>query len=154
MASEILNCDIGKINDYFTNTDLELMLKERKKSGVSNTDSDLRLSDEHIEKEDHKEVEHSVEVVEQPAETFQHEEIKSINDLTPSENVNINDYDNLQKTKIDLLDSLLDFIDTDGELNYVLTGYFSKFLNHLLNKHPQRVVCFNLDYELYLWREE
>jgi hypothetical protein len=154
MASEILNCDIGKINDYFTNTDLELLLKDRKKSGMSNTDSDLRLSDDHIDKkeEDHKEVEHYDEMTEQAQpETLHHEEIKSINELASGEHVNINEYDNLQKTKIELLDYLLNFIDTDGELNYVLAGYFSKFLIQLLNKHPQRVIGFNIDYELHIW---
>jgi hypothetical protein len=144
MASEILNCDIGKINDYFANTDLELMLKERKKSGISNNDSDLKLSDDHMDKkedEEHKEIEHHEEA--EQHETHQHEEIKSVNELSSAEPVNINEYDPLQKSKIELLDYLLNFIDTDGELNYVLAGYFSKFFIHLMNKHPQRVVLLN-----------
>jgi hypothetical protein len=40
---------------------------------------------------------------------------------------------------IELLDILLNFVDKDSELNYVLAGYFSKLLNNLINKYPQRV---------------
>jgi hypothetical protein len=45
--------------------------------------------------------------------------------------------------KIELLDLLLNFVDTDSELNYVLAGYFSKLLNNLINKYPHRVRLFN-----------
>ena len=140
MSSEILNCDVGKINDYFISTDQELVIKERKASNLSGTDSDLRLSDERMEKKEEYEEskeEHKEDNIEDSKEGH-NEEIKSINEIV-AQTVNINEYQYLNKYKIDLLDMLLDFIDTDGELNYVLSGYFSKFLINLINKHPQKV---------------
>ena len=41
--------------------------------------------------------------------------------------------------KIELLDYLLDFIETKTDLNHVLAGYFSKFLAILLNKSQKTV---------------
>lgn len=41
--------------------------------------------------------------------------------------------------KIELLEYLLSFLETDNDLNHVLAGYFSKFLLLLLNKH-QKIV--------------
>jgi hypothetical protein len=151
MASEILNCDVGKINEFFTSTESELFIKERKKSGLSNTGSELNLSDDHLninaanivdkvkdeEEIKEKEDEEKIEPIEK--DNFFCEETKSINDLgCDTQNLGV-EIDNLQKNKIELLDFLLTFIETDKELNYVLAGYFSKFLLHLLNKHPQKV---------------
>ena len=44
-----------------------------------------------------------------------------------------NDY---PSNRIELLDYFLSFVETDSELNYVLAGYFSKFLIILFNKKP------------------
>lgn len=41
--------------------------------------------------------------------------------------------------KIELLDYLLNFLETDNTLNHVLAGYFSKFLILLLNKSQKTV---------------
>lgn len=41
--------------------------------------------------------------------------------------------------KIELLEFLLEFIEIEGELNYVLAGYFSKFFISLLNRGPLTV---------------
>jgi len=44
--------------------------------------------------------------------------------------------------KIELLEFLLEFIETSGELNYVLAGYFSKFFIALLNRNSGSVNFF------------
>jgi len=162
MANEILNCDVSKINEFFTTTDSEFYFRERKQSGISNTDSDLMLSDEHLninsnvnineekKHEESKEKEDDEQKLQQDEkeaiansiekDTFgATEETKSLNDMITENNAEI---ENLQKNKIDLLDYLLSFIDTDKELNYVLAGYFSKFLLHLLNKHPHKIISY------------
>ena len=51
---------------------------------------------------------------------------------------------NLQKNeyllKNELLDHFLSFIDTTSELNYVLSGYFSRFFNFLFTKNSSLVL--------------
>jgi len=42
--------------------------------------------------------------------------------------------------KIELLEYLLEFIETEGELNHVLSGYFSKFFISLLNRNASSVI--------------
>ena len=143
ISSEILNCDVGKINDYFISTDKEIIIKERKTSNVSGTDNDLRLSDERVDKKEEYEEskeEHKEDNIEESKEG-RNEETKNINDII-LEPENINEYQNLNRNNIDLLDKLLEFINTDGDLNYVLSGYFSKLLINLINKHPQKVSYF------------
>lgn len=44
--------------------------------------------------------------------------------------------------KIELLDYLLDFIHNNNELNYVLSGYFSKLFSSLLNRNHNLVNFF------------
>lgn len=44
-----------------------------------------------------------------------------------------------QSDKIELLEYLLEFINTNNELNYVLAGYFSKFFISLLNRNSAAV---------------
>jgi hypothetical protein len=41
--------------------------------------------------------------------------------------------------EIDLLDYLFSFLDSEGELNYVLCGYFAKLMTTLLNKNAMHV---------------
>src|SRR5207342_3512845 len=49
VASELLNCDVGKINDYFTTTEAEFVIKDRKVSNISQADSDMILiSEDHF----------------------------------------------------------------------------------------------------------
>jgi hypothetical protein len=43
------------------------------------------------------------------------------------------------KIKIELLDYFLNFLANEN-LNYVLAGYFSKFLNLLMNKNQKKVI--------------
>jgi hypothetical protein len=157
MANEILNCDVNKICEFFISTEQEMNTSIRKESGLSAGDSDLILSDDHInindpgyekKEEDNKEQAEGEdklvggnEVVETPAEKeiFSPEETKSITEMVNENAATNTEADNLQKNKIELLDYLLSFVDTDKELNYVLAGYFSKFLLHLLSKYPQKV---------------
>ncbi len=44
--------------------------------------------------------------------------------------------------KIELLDYFLSFVETDSELNYVLTGYFCKFLIMLFLKKPITLINY------------
>jgi hypothetical protein len=48
----------------------------------------------------------------------------------------------INKNKIELLEHLLSFVETDDELNYVLVGYFAKFFNLLINKFPNRILGY------------
>ena len=43
---------------------------------------------------------------------------------------------------MELLDYFLSFVETDSELNYVLAGYFSKFLIILFNKKPITLINY------------
>jgi hypothetical protein len=197
IASEILNCDVSKINEFFTATDSELSAKERKCSSISNNDSDMVLSQEdHLhgfsnfaqedklkskneqvdfveenaqdkdftkaETEQLKEQtkdspaisdedmnankdQNDVVVISSPEQTQLHN--KSISDLINVENLEDNsrvhqELTDKQKNKIELLDYLFSFLETDEELNYVLVGYFSKFLNLLLNRFPHKIIAY------------
>lgn len=48
----------------------------------------------------------------------------------------------INKNKIELLEHLLSFVETENELNYVLVGYFAKFFNMLINKSPNRILGY------------
>ena len=208
IASEILNCDVNKINEFFTATEAELLAKDRKCSSVSNADSDMVLSqDDHLnafsneerskfEKKTEIHIENNTEVVVADQEegdnhnnNENNEEGVNYNinnnnndihdnndnmphaDLSPIEitspdigspnnlnNKSISDLINVQnleetsqthneageknRNRIELLDHLFSFLETDQDLNYVLVGYFSKFLNLLLNKFPQKIISY------------
>lgn len=62
----------------------------------------------------------------------------TVNSINTNQNNLIDPYENIDR--IELLDYLLSFLDTDSPLNYVLASYFSKFLITLCNKHPQKVI--------------
>lgn len=171
VAAEILNCDVNKINEYFTLTEAELEKIERKISGTSNADSDkVHSSDEAFkiieikekvteisitEKPEHEETkentkdvnEHAINNVEKSKPGLKHM-INSITDPsaeTFEDKLNLGqttDNSDLQKNRIELLDHLLSFLDTDKELNYVLAGYFAKFFSLLLNKHPHKILGY------------
>ena len=47
-----------------------------------------------------------------------------------------------EKERIELLDYLLTFLDTDQELNYVLVGYFFKFMHSLICKRPLSLITY------------
>ena len=53
----------------------------------------------------------------------------------------INNGENKDTEKIELLEYFLEFIKGD-ELNYVLSGYFSKFFTALINKSPNTIVKY------------
>ncbi len=69
---------------------------------------------------------------------------KSISDLINVEVLEDGNQAHLEpsRNKIDLLDHLFSFLETDRDLNYVLVGYFSKFLNLLLNKFPHKIIGY------------
>lgn len=54
-----------------------------------------------------------------------------------------------QNDNIELLDYLLSFINTDGELNHVLAGYFSKFMLSLLSKNQKSVKLLSKIYFIF-----
>lgn len=64
------------------------------------------------------------------------------NEDTPLEKNNENAIINSEEPsdKIELLEYLLEFIETETELNYVLSGYFSKFFIALLNRNSPAVI--------------
>ncbi len=128
ISNEILNCDVGKINDYFLNSEADLKKEEYETSEeITKVESDNKVENEEVE-ETEKTDEANTEEQEQqpPKEDVKVEEVEEVKPVEPSHN-------------IELLDVLLNFVDTDRELNYVLAGYFSKFLNNLINKYPHRV---------------
>lgn len=166
-------------------TDAELILKDRKDSIVSNTDSDLMLSaDDHLnafsnEDKTRNSLKEDVLVNEQNTNANEIEtpdkkeessgqdgtnnenqpisfHNKSINDIVPNENLEelqnlyINELNEKKKqNRIELLDYLLSFFETDKSLNYVLVGYVSRYFNNLLNKNPHRIISY-----IYLERPE
>jgi hypothetical protein len=175
IANEILNCDVGKINEMFVTTDHELVMRERRKSFASNPDSDMLLTSddqlegfsnnkslekEKLEGEESKEKEASEKNekkdtntnVNTPSQSNMIEEgaeenniitkINSITDVHSSETKSQTHLGDSSRNKIELLEYLLNFLDTDAELNYVLAGYFSRFLLLLVNKYPQKVISY------------
>jgi len=61
-----------------------------------------------------------------------HEELAAIEENSNS----------LDKNKIEMLEHLLAFTETEKDLNYVLVGYFSKFFNLLINKFPNKILGY------------
>ena len=130
ISNELLNCDVGKINDYFLNSEADIKKEENENSEeITKVESDNKVENEEVEETEKTEEAHPEEQ-EAPKEESKVEEVEEVKHEEPSHN-------------IELLDLLLNFIDTDAELNYVLAGYFSKFLNNLINKYPHRVKYSN-----------
>ncbi len=78
------------------------------------------------------------------------EEMCDMGNITFNNNDNVQNKENVADVaskpeepsdRIDLLEFLLEFIETEGEINYVLAGYFSKFFIALLNRNSA-AVCF------------
>jgi hypothetical protein len=69
---------------------------------------------------------------------------KSIPELINVENLEEESqkHSECSRNKIELLDHLFSFLETDKDLNYVLVGYFSKFLNLLINKFPHKIIGY------------
>ena len=138
VASELLNCDIENISDLFLMTNPELKQKNEKEkmNNDKNTSKDFLSKDindilsdldkDKNEEEEKKENEDKNEKKEKENEIK--EELKKENDY-PS-------------NRIELLDYFLSFVETDSELNYVLAGYFSKFLIILFNKKPITLINY------------
>lgn len=79
---------------------------------------------------------------------------KSISDILPNENLEelhivYSETVEKKRNRIELLDYLLSFFETESSLNYVLAGYVSRYLNNLLNKFPHRIISY-----IYLERPE
>jgi hypothetical protein len=137
ISNEILNCDVGKINDYFLNSEADLKKEEHETSEeITKVESDNNK----VENEEVEETEKTDEAMTQEQEQEQEQEKEQ---EPPKEDVKLEEVEEVKQVEpshnIELLDVLLNFVDTDGELNYVLAGYFSKFLNNLINKYPHRV---------------
>ena len=61
---------------------------------------------------------------------------KSDNDIYKNDNLDIN------KNKIEMFDYFLSFLETKKELNYVLTGYFSRFFQLILSRKPIKILNY------------
>ena len=116
-------------------TNSELKEKEDKEkineNKNSSDDFSLKEKNDNLQKEESKEEikeENKKEINEENKE-----EKKEENKEENKQEKKINEYPN---DKIELLDYFLSFVETDSELNYVLTGYFSKFLIMLFLKKP------------------
>lgn len=150
-----MNCDVGKINDYFLNSEADLKKEEHETSEeVHKAESDNKIENEEIE-ENEKTGEVNNEDNETPKEDVKVDETEETKTTETVEQVEpVEEVEHHEPAEpshhIELLDVLLNFVDTDNELNYVLAGYFSKLLSNLINKYPHRVFIINLDYCLYL----
>ena len=141
IASELLNCDEPSISDLFLLTNSELKEKEDKEkineNKNSSDDFSLKEKNDNLQKEESKEEikeENKKEINEENKE-----EKKEENKEENKQEKKINEYPN---DKIELLDYFLSFVETDSELNYVLTGYFSKFLIMLFLKKPITLINY------------
>ncbi len=127
VASELLNCDEQSISDFFLMTNNELKEKEDKEKIHHEKNSSKDFSSQNINdilNELHKEKEEKEEKEDK-------EEKK--------EDEKMNEY---PIDRIELLDYFLSFVETESELNYVLCGYFSKFLIILFNKKPITLINY------------
>jgi hypothetical protein len=145
MACEVLNCDVPKINNFLFSTNKELYSNNNQSSfkisimdnlydteGVQSINEDDFLSNDNgiiqsINQEDNFD----------KAETISID--ANIDNIIEIENEN----------RIEMLDYLLKFLDTDKELNYVLVSYFAKFFSLLLNKRLDKVNYY-IKYNKYL----
>lgn len=119
-ACEILSSDINKINDYFSMTD-----EEQKNSPISEKENDKKE-----------------ESYEEGAEKKGNEGESKIEEVTEKKE------ENDEKTNsIELMDKLLNFLNTKNTLNDVLCGYFTKVMNHLLSKYPFRILTYLYKYK-------
>ncbi len=121
---------------------------------VNKVESDNKIENEEIE-ENEKTGEANMEDNETPKEDVKVDEVEqpkpneTVDQVEPVEPVE--HHEPIEPShNIELLDLLLNFVDTNNELNYVLAGYFSKLLSNLINKYPQKVFKSNLDYWLHL----
>ena len=124
-ACEILSCDINKINDYFSMTNEE-QKSSRKNSSISEKETNDKKEESNEENGEKKENEGESkieEVIEKKEESL--------------ENPN----------SIELMDKLLNFLNTKNTLNDVLCGYFTKVMNHLLSKYPFRILTYLYKYK-------
>ena len=136
VASELLNCDIDNISDLFLMTNPELKQKKEKEkmNNEKNTSKDYLskdindiLSELNKEKNEEEEKKENENKNEEKENKVKEEESKE---------------DDYPSNRIELLDYLLSFVQTDSELNYVLAGYFSKFLTILFNNKPVTLINY------------
>lgn len=146
----MLNCDSQKLLDFFLCNQQQLKEKERKDSnvdseqGLSQTQEDevaKALKTESLNNTEENEEKKTEEEENKPEESNEEKEKGNFNFFkTKDENVfqkiEVKEEDS---QKIELLDYLLNFLETDQTLNHVLAGYFSKFLILLLNRSQKTV---------------
>ena len=154
VSSELLNCNDQNISDYFLMTNSELYSKKEneKMNHEKNTSKDFSskgindILNELNKKEDEEEIkkeENKNEEENKKEENKKEEEIKNEEEIKKEETKNNEELKNdYPENRIELLDHLLSFVETESELNYVLAGYFSKFLIILFNKKPLTLINY------------
>ena len=111
--------------------DEETKKEEKKDEEKKEEKKDEEKKDEETKKEETKKDE---EKKEEKEETKKEEETKKDEEKKKEEKY--------PKNRIELLDYLLSFLETENELNYVLTGYFCKFLSALLSYKPNNLIVY------------
>ena len=143
---------MSKLNEFFCSTEDEIASNQRKASNVSKSGSDILASDDHLNafSNEEKQQEENVENI----NAFDVNEEDLLNNLNAqSEKERYMDIENTEVIKspqkeepvnkrLELLDYLFTFVLTDNELNYVLAGYFSKFLSQLITKYPFKIISY------------
>lgn len=143
IAAEILCCDATKIH--------ELFLKNENKFEASVQDSNQLQPENnfknHHDDEANDEIEEEITVEETKTKaasiTIDENQLKSksssnLEDLRKScDESKKNESENFFKNE--LLEYFLSFIETNSDLNYVLSGYFSRFFNFLFSKNASLV---------------
>jgi hypothetical protein len=127
-----------------------LQIEAKKNSDYEEGEAKAEASDENAYKSETQEEGTDSNALSSESNKPEGNEIKAINELNhDKEDEAVIEPQTINKNKIELLEHLLSFIETDDELNYVLVGYFSKFFNLLINKFPNKILAY-----LYLEKPE
>lgn len=134
------------------NTDVNLRtsvgLAQENKDELSDEVDKLKISGEKDKQELFNKVEEIVQEVETEKlkDDKEEEEIKEEIDALIGDKKKLNDSLNVSEYKIDteLLDYFFKFLDTNEELNFVLSGYFAKTFGHFLNLRQTIVMRYLL----------
>lgn len=108
-------------------------LEENSEEKKSEENSEEKKSEENPEEKNSEENPEEKKDSENPEEKIEEESKKNSEEQIPEE---------IDGQKIELLDYLLNFLDTEEPLNHVLAGYFSKFFIQLLNKNQKVILSY------------
>ena len=170
VASEILSCEEKHIYNRFLLTEDELIQENENENDHINLNSSHEMKDfldKNIISDDKKEdndnsnhdnnnhdllsdtkkqnkmdLEQTEQETKKDEEKKEEEEEKKKDEEKKEEKEEKKKEEKYPKNRIELLDYLLSFLETENELNYVLTGYFCKFLSALLSYKPNNLIVY------------